>query len=262
MPNAPGPSAAGPSAAGSALLAPALAVLALLVALLPAAPARAVTFVEQIERLREIHALLLDLRPGQAPTPTATAQWELSLELIPYPALDTRVGGKDTPIDAPPLIPRGRLRYLSPAGWMLGATASPPLEVLGHTATWLGLEGGLRGTVGGLHAELRLFTIQGEVVGPITDPATRDTFTFANRGADLRAGLPFGAWSLYAGGGSGEAFSALDVALDGAHDEGRTDYDYWLAGATWCGGPWCFTLEQHRSAGFLSHVILSTSYRW
>ena len=74
---------------------------------------RAVTFQEQAERLQLIYAFLLDLRPGQAPRLPAASLLDLSLEILPFPDIDNRVGAKDEQIDPPAAIPRLRVRYLS-----------------------------------------------------------------------------------------------------------------------------------------------------
>jgi hypothetical protein len=230
--------------------------------LLAARPVQAVTYLEQIERLRLINAFLLDYRPGQDPMVPQRKVLDLSLDIIPNPSIDNRVGLKNEPVHPPPVIPRFRLRSISPAGWMLGATASPPVVVQGYAATWLGVEGGLRGALGFLHAELRVFAIAGRVKGPITERDSEDSFAFFNRGGDLRLGVPLGAWRVYGGAGRGKTDTALDIAADGVHIESSNDYDYLLAGAGWASGNWRLTFEQHRTEDFLSHVILAASYRW
>ena len=116
--------------------------------------------------------------------------------------------------------------------------------------------------MGPLHAELRLFAIAGEVTGPITEPASKDVFRFSNRGADLRAGVPLGDWSAYAGLGGGTTHTELSITTDGARIGGDNGYRYWLAGAGWARAPWLFTVEQNFSETYLAHLILAASYRW
>ncbi len=245
-------------------LARGLAVLLVATLLLIAAPrpSQAVTFLEQIERLRLLAALLLDLRPGQAPLVPKTGQFDATLEVIPTPGFNTQVGGKQEPIDPPPAFPRLRLRYLSADGLMLGVTASPAIEVLHYSAAYAGGELGLRHAFGPLHAELRGFAIAGQLRGPFAQAGARDTLRFANRGADLRAGVPLGALALYGGAGRGSTTTELDVQADGARIKGDNAYSYWLAGAGWASGDWQFTLEQNVSENFLRHVILAASLRW
>jgi len=249
-------------AAGS--LARGLAVLLGAALLLTAAPrpSQAVTFLEQIERLRLIAALLLDLRPGQAPLVPGAGQADATLELIPTPGFNTQVGGKQEPIDPPPAFPRLRLRYLSARGLMLGVTASPAVEVRHYSAAYVGGEAGLRHAFGALHAELRGFAIAGQLRGPFTQTGTRDTLRFSNRGADVRGGVPLGALALYAGAGRGRTTTELAVQADGARIGGDNGYTYWLAGAAWAGDGWRLTLEQNVSEDFLRHLILAASRRW
>jgi len=232
--------------------------------LLGAAPrsSRAVTYLEQIERLRLLTALLLDLRPGQAPLVPERGAFDVALEIIPTPSFSTQVGGKTEPIDPPPAIPRLRLRYLSAGGFMLGGTASPALEVRHYSAAFTGGELGLRRAFGSLHLELRGFAIAGQVRGPFTQTGARDSLHFANHGADLRAGIPLGALALYAGAGRGSTTTELDVEADGARIKGDNAYVYRLAGAAWVGTTWQLTLEQESSETFLRHVILALSRRW
>lgn len=219
--------------------------------------AGAVTFVEQANRLQLIYAGLFDLRPAQSPLPVDRSEWSLGLELIPTPEVDTRVGGKEEPIDPPALIPRARLRWVGGSGLLAGISLGPPLEVQDYTAPWLAFELGMRGRIGGLALEVRLHAIDGEVEGPITDANTKDRFRFENQGLDLRAGLPLGRWSVYGGGGQSETESELEVTSDGARIALEERISYLLAGIEYRGADWRFVLEQNRTEDFLNHVILS-----
>lgn len=238
--------------------------LALGVLLLGAAarPAQAVTFQEQIERLRLIYALLLDFRPASPPMLPPAGALDVTAELIPRPGINHHVGAKSEPIDPPRYIPRFRARLITPTGFMVGATSGVPVELDGYKATWLGGEAGLRGTAGFLHGELRAFRIKGEVTGPLTDPATTDTFRFDNRGLDFRVGVPLGAAAVYAGLGRGRTHTELDIAADGAHIAGDNDYTYKLAGFALATGSLQYTLEQQYSEDFLRNFILAVTFRW
>ena len=234
----------------------------LLLGLLCADRAQAVTFLEQAERLQVINAFLLDLRPGQAPVPVTAPTLDLGVELLPPPSINPKGGSKEEPIDTPPVVPRVRVRFLWPWGLMLGATANPPVPVLGFTATWLGAEAGLRTALGPLHGELRLFTMQATVLGPITEREAQDEFRMANRGSDVRLGAVLGPVSAYAGVGRGSTDTELHVEADGALLTASQDYGYWLAGVSAELAGWLLTFEQNRTEDFLYHFLLGASLRF
>jgi hypothetical protein len=219
--------------------------------------ARAVTYLEQAERLQFVYAFLLDYRPAGAPRLPSRSVLEAQAEVIPAPDVDHRVGAKDEPIDPPPAIPRARLKYLSASGLMAGVTVSPPVAVLGYSAPWLGGELGWRTALGPLHGELRGYLISAQVTGPITGSGASDTFDMVNQGADLRLGLALGPLMPYGGAGSGHSESTLAVESDGAELDAETDYQYWMLGVTYDWAPLFLTFEQHRTEIFLSHFILA-----
>ncbi len=245
---------------GSTALSRALPVALALFFFAPAV--EAVTFVEQAERLALIYAFLLDYRPARPPAGAAAPTLELSVELIPVPSIDNRVGAKEEPIDSPPFIPRLRGRGFFDSGMMIGLTYNPPVEVEGYTATWFGVETGYRFALAPLLLELRGFFLSAEIEGPITEPDSSDLFEFSNMGADLRAGYPWGAFRFYGGVGRGRTSTRQTVVADGARIEAGGGYTYLLAGLGLEGDAFAFTLEQSRTENFLSHFVLAASYRF
>jgi hypothetical protein len=237
----------------------------------PAArPARAVTFIEQAQRLERIYGALLDLRPGEPPGGSEHGI-ALGVELIPVPAIDTRVGSKNEPVHPPPAIPRARLRYEgvlaggrrgAALGGMAGVTYEPLLTVGGYGATWLGGEAGLTLHWHLLAVAVRGYTLSAEVQGPITATGAADRFTLATHGADVRLGLAPGAWRAYAGYGGGELDAALRVAEDGARIRERGRYAYRLAGVAHQGERWLLVLEQQSTENYLRNVILAAAWRF
>lgn len=223
---------------------------------------RAVTFQEQAERLQLIYAFLLDYRPGQAPRLPTASLLDLTLEILPVPDIDNRVGAKDQPIDPPVAIPRLRARYLSASGFMAGGTVNGSTEVDGYRAPWLGFEAGYRFAAAAIQGEIRLFAISAKVTGPITEPGAKDEFDMRNRGGDLRLGLELAPLTIYGGMGAGHTESTLRVEADGARLEVDSSYRYWLAGVSAAAGPFLFTFEQNRTEDFLSHIILAASVQF
>ena len=226
------------------------------------ATARAVTFIEQAERLQHINAFLLDLRPGQPPRVPDETVLDFALEILPAPDIDNRVGAKDEPIASPAAIPRLRLRYITASGFMVGGTWNPDVEFEGYRAPWTGWEVGYRFVLAGLHTELRLFAISVQVVGPIADKGAEDEFDVYNRGGDLRLGVPLGTAMIYAGGGEGRSESTLRIESDGARLDAETTYTYILAGVGGEWGPMTFTYEQYWSEDYLQHYSISASVRF
>ena len=221
--------------------------------------AGAVTFDEQAERLQFIYSFLLDYRPAQAPVISRNGSLEAALDFIPLPSIDSRVGGKDEPVDPPPIIPRPRLRYHSQGGAMLGVSYTPPLEVSGYEAALAAVEAGLRFPLGNWRLGLRAFLLDGEVDGPITDPVVNDKFELTNLGADAVFGLQLGFWLPYVGAGSGKTRSTMTIRSDGVMLETDSTYSYLLAGLTVDVGALRLTFEQNRSESVLDHFTFSVS---
>ena len=229
---------------------------------LGARPARAVTYLEQAERLQLINAYLLDLRPAGAPLLPERSVIELQLEAIPQPSIDTRVGSKKEPVDSPPVTPRVRAKYIAAWGLMAGITASPPIPVMGFSAPWVGGELGWRFRLAPLHGELRGYALTARITGPITEKGAKDEFDMTNTGADVRLGLALGPLMPYAGVGTGHTDSTLTIDSDGAQLDASADYQYWMAGITYHRAPLLFTFEQNRTEDFLSHYILAVAVRF
>ncbi|MBI4084139.1 MAG: hypothetical protein HY423_16160 [Candidatus Lambdaproteobacteria bacterium] len=233
-------------------------LLAVLALALGAAPAQAVTFTEQIERLQAVYAALLDYRAGAPPRPSPGG--EIGLELLPVPPIDNRVGSKDEPVHPPPAIARLRLGWSAAAGLRIGAVWLPPVKVMGYRANVAGVEGGWGLSHGAAAGALRVFYLAGSVAGPISDPDTTDTFTLANRGADLRLGWARAAWVLYGGAGAGRSETRLAIASDGSESAFGRAYRYAFLGLSRTAGAWRFTLEQHATESILRHVVLTVSH--
>jgi hypothetical protein len=223
-----------------------------------ATPAHAVTFTAQIERLQAVYAALLDYRPGAPPVPSPGG--EIGLELLPVPAIDNRVGNKDEPVHPPPAIARLRMDWSSAAGLRIGALWLPPVNAMGYRANVTGVEGGWGLSFGALSAALRVFRLAGRVDGPISDPNTQDTFTVANRGADLRLGWRLATWVLYGGAGAGRSETRLAIASDGSEAAFDRPYRFAFLGLRRDAGAWRFTVEQHATESALRHVVLTVSH--
>ena len=248
--------------AGSYRVAPkALPLLLWVVLLFTAQSAQGVTARKQVERLQRINAFLLDFRSGAAPSlPEESWRLELALDLIPQPQLDTRVGAKDEPVNAPPLVPRPRLRLLGSSGWLVGGSWSPPVQVQGFQADLLGVELGWHWRLGSLLAGMRAHWLNGSVLGPITADNAEDQFQLENSAADLRAGWLLGGWTPYVGLGVGESTNRLQVESDKAQLEFSGAYRYRFFGISRQLGSLILNLEQHATGDFLRHLIVTVAY--
>lgn len=239
--------------------------MAVLLAAGPASAACAVTFIEQAQRLERIYAGLLDLRPGAAPSAEAPPL-ELTLDVVPIPAIDHRVGAKAEPVRPPPLIPRPRLRLHYNAAdalvLMAGIAYEPPLTLGGYSAQWLGGETGLAVAARAITLAARVYALDALVTGPVTAPGARDEFSLATRGGDLRAGVALGRWRGYAGYGAGRLEARLTVGTDGARIREKGGYLYRFGGVAYHGPRWSCTLEQHVTEDYLRHVILGVAWRF
>lgn len=249
-----------PRAAARAMGALGLILGLILGVVLWAAPAAAVTFDQQAERLQLIYSYLLDYRPMQGPVLSRQGSFELALEFTPLPSIDNRVGAKDEPVNPPPVIPRPRARYHSASGLVLGVSYTPPLEVSGYEAEMAALEAGFRWPMGNWRAGLRGFALDGEVRGPITDPVSADRFQLTNIGVDALAGLQIGFWLPYGGVGRGTTSSTLTIRSDQVMLDADKSFTYLLAGLTADFDSLRFTFEQYRTDTVLDHYSISLSW--
>src|SRR5512137_1007830 len=114
-----------------------------------AGPASAQTMLDQEQRLIQIHSLLLDLSPVQAPGAFVPGELSLGLELIGIPHIDGTTGGKVqiTASDRTPLFPRPRIALGLPApeGFrtFVGLSYIPPIPINGVSTNFGALEGGI-----------------------------------------------------------------------------------------------------------------------
>lgn len=172
------------------------ALLATLV-LVAAGPALAQTMLDQEQRLIQIHSLLLDLPPVQAPGAFAPGELSLGLELIGIPYIDGTTGGKVqiTASDRTRVFPRPRIALGLPApeGFrtFVGLSYVPPIAINGVSTNYGALEGGIAWTPGAATVGLRGHVLLARSQAPVTDPDTRDTLDTFEVGADLSAGYRF-----------------------------------------------------------------------
>ncbi len=199
--------------------------LAALVAVAAAVPAAAQTMLDQEERLIQIHSLLLDLPPVQAPGALLEGQLDVGLELVGIPYIDGTTGGKVqiTASDRARIFPRPRLSLGLPApeGFraFVGLAYIPPIPINGVAVHYGALEAGLAWTPGPFALGLRGHLVYAVSRSPVTDPATKDTLQTLVGGADLSAGwrLALGPVSLtpYAGVGVVSLEGTFTVQSDG-----------------------------------------------
>lgn len=187
--------------------------------------ARAQTMLDQQERLIDIHALLLELPPVEAPG--AYGPWELGLglEVIGIPPIDGATGSKRqiTASDRTPAFPRPRvaLGLPAPEGWraFVGASYIPPVAIEDVSSHYGALEAGLAWAPGRLRLGVRGHVQYAESKSPVTDPATRDTLRDLDWGADASAGWTFalgwGSATPYAGAGLTRLDGRFTVTSDG-----------------------------------------------
>ena len=120
-----------------------------LLALAAVLPARGQDAAELEQNLVDIHALLLDLAPVQAPGALASGQLDLGLEVTGIPVINGDIGAKReiTASDNARLYPRPRLALglPMPTGFraFVGAGYIPPVEVNRITVDSLGAEAGI-----------------------------------------------------------------------------------------------------------------------
>jgi hypothetical protein len=166
--------------------------------LLAAGSARAQTMLDQQQRLIEIHSLLLDLQPLDAPGAYRAGEVSLGVEIIGIPTINGQTGGKFqfTASDRSFAFPRPRLAIGLPApgGFraFVGVSYIPPITILEINEHFLGLEGGLAWVGDGpLAVGIRGHALVSRAKTSVTEPDTRDTLDDLEFGGDLSAGYRF-----------------------------------------------------------------------
>jgi hypothetical protein len=196
---------------------------------------------DQEERLVEIHSLLLDLPPLEAPAALEAWQLGVSLEVVTIPVIDGTTGSKTqiTASDRTRLFPRPRLALGLPVSRtfraFVGLSYIPPVQIREVATNALAGEAGFAWVPGVFRAGLRVHGTVASSTAPVTDPATRDTLETQEWGADLSAGGRFApsprvALEPYAGGG----FVALHGRFRVESDGNVITSDY--AGPSWHAG--------------------------
>jgi len=198
----------------------------LLAAALCAGPAvaRPQTMLDQEERLIDIHSLLLDLPPLQAPAALPAGTVDAALEVVTIPEIDGTTGTKEqiTASDRTRLYPRPRLSIGLPApeGFraFAGLSYIPPIEIRDVSTHYVAAEAGLGLAVGVLRLGARGHALYARSRSPVTDPATKDELETTGWGADLSVGARFVRGSLalepYAGGGVVSVHGRFTVTSD------------------------------------------------
>lgn len=186
---------------------------------------RAQTMLDQERRLIDIHSLLLDLPPLQAPAALARGTLDASLEAVTIPHIDGTTGSKRqiTASDRTPLFPRPRamLGLPAPAGFLAfaGVALIPPIAIREVSTSYAAAEAGLGFAPGVLRAGLRGHALYARSTSPVTDPTTRDVLETREWGADATIGthLELSAFALepYAGGGVVSLRGRFRVTSDG-----------------------------------------------
>jgi hypothetical protein len=179
--------------------------LAALAALAAAAPAAAQTMLDQEERLIQIHSLLLDLPPAQAPGALLEGQLGVGLELVGIPYIDGTTGGKVqiTASDRARIFPRPRLSLGLPApdGFraFVGLAYIPPIPINGVAVHYGALEGGMAWTPGPFALGERPGQHERQVAGEQHDQDAEDQ---QQGGDDATAGSAAGSFAGSHGPGS------------------------------------------------------------
>ncbi len=171
--------------------------LVVVLALASAGAARAQTMLDQEQRLIDIHSLLLDLPPVQAPVALLPGQLGVALELVGIPYIDGTTGSKRqiTASDRTPLFPRPRLALGLPAPpdfrSFVGLSYIPPFAINGVSTNSIAVEAGFGWTPGPAALALRGHYVYAVSKSPVTDPDTRYTLETSEGGADLGFGWRF-----------------------------------------------------------------------
>ncbi len=189
---------------------PALLLLALALSALPRT-ATAQTMLDQEQRLIDVHSLLLDLPPLQAPAALASGTLGVSLEGVLIPSIDGTTGSKRqiTASDRTPIFPRPRaaLGLPAPAGLraFVGLSYIPPIAIRDVSTHYVAAEAGIGLAPGLLRLGARGHALYARSQAPVTDPATRDVLETWGYGGDVAVGVRLGREGLelepYVGGG-------------------------------------------------------------
>jgi hypothetical protein len=198
---------------------------AVLLSLLGAGAASAQTMLDQQQRLIDIHSLLLDLPPLEAPGAHRPLEVNVGLEVVTIPPIDGTTGGKRqiTASDRTPLYPRPRLAVglPAPSGFdvFLGLSYIPPFSIEDVSTHYGAAEVGIAYAAGRLAVGLRGHAVYAFSRSPVTDPATRDSLETFTYGGDVSSGYRFerGGLSLtpYAGLGVTHLHGRFRVTSDG-----------------------------------------------
>jgi hypothetical protein len=200
-------------------------LVALAAALTVPGSARAQTMQDQELRLIDIHALLLDLPPVQAPAALGPGELGVSLEAVGIPHIDGTTGSRTqiTASDHTRLYPRPRVQVGLPsppgARAFVGLSWIPPVEFREVRTNALAAEAGFGAAQGALRAGARVHAVGAVADAPVTDPATRDELRVFVWGVDLAAGAhlawPGLALEPYAGAGVVSLHGRFRVESDG-----------------------------------------------
>jgi hypothetical protein len=177
-----------------------------------AGSAAAQTMLDQELRLIDIHSLLLDLPPVEAPAALRALQVSLGVEAITVPSIDGTTGGKRqiTASDHTPLFPRPRLMVGLPAPAAFRAFAGlayiPPITIEDVSTHYGAAEAGIAYAPGPLSVSLRGHAVYAFSRSPVTEPQTRDTLESFLYGADAMCG-----YALEAGWASFTPYAGLGV---------------------------------------------------
>ncbi len=195
------------------------------IALAAAGVARAQTMLDQEERLIDIHSLLLDLPPLQAPGALAPRRLDASLELVGIPVIDGTTGTRVqiTASDRTRLFPRPRvaLGLPAPRGFraFAGLSYIPPIAIREVSTNAVAAEAGIAWVPGAFRVGLRGHAGYATSRAPVTDPSTRDVLETRIAGAELSAGGRFAVSRVllepYAGAGFVALRGRFRVASDG-----------------------------------------------
>jgi hypothetical protein len=204
-----------------------------LVALLlcAAGSARGQTLLGQEQRLIDIHALLLDLPPVDAPGTYRAGQLSVGIEAIGVPPIDGSTGTPGTQgfkrqitaSDRTPVFPRPRIALGLPAPEsfraFVGLSYVPPVEVSSLSLNYIAGEAGIAWVPGPLTVGVRAHLLHGQSESPVTEPVLRDTLRVTEFGAEVSAGylLDFGTLGVtpYAGVGVSRTKGKFHVTSDG-----------------------------------------------
>lgn len=203
---------------------PLLLAFALAISAVPGA-SRAQYMPSLESRLIDVHSLLLDLPPSQAPAALSSGTIDASLEVVTIPHIDGNVGSKRelTASDHTRLFPRPRLMLGLPAPKGLrafvGISYIPPLEIRQVSTSYGAAEVGVAFASGLVRAGVRGHAVYAITRSPVTDPATKDVLHTQLVGADASIGAQLGAGGLefepYLGGGLVSLHGRFRVTADG-----------------------------------------------